>query len=131
MRHSRLKSWDMGIAFVAAYMLVLQALVGAFALGAAAASPMLDAFGNPLCITSTDSTDTGSDRSDHSALPDCCTTACSMFAPVTTEERTPSSVLNPFLSASDALTPAFETVAHFISPERSPGSPRSPPLIAA
>lgn len=121
----------MGIALVASYMLVLQALIGAFALGAAAASPMLDAFGNPLCITSSDSTKSGSDNTSHSAVPDCCTVACSMFAPVTTDERTPSFVINPLESAGDTLTPAFDTVQRLLSPERGPGSPRSPPLTAA
>lgn len=131
MRYRGLKSWNMGVALVASYMLVLQALIGAFALGAAAASPMLDAFGNPLCITSTDSTDTGSDRTSHSAMPDCCTIACNMFAPVTTDERAPSSVANPLPLAVEKLTPDFITVGRILSPEESPGSPRSPPLAAA
>ncbi len=125
------KYWNMGVAFVAAYMLVLQALIGAFALGTAAASPMLDAFGNPLCITSTDFTDSDSEQGNHSALPDCCTTACNMFAPVTADERNASSVANPLAIAAEKLDPDFEFFGRVLSPERNPGSPRSPPLTAA
>ena len=119
----------MGVALVAAYVLVLQALVGAFALGAAA-SPVLDAFGNPLCITSAASPDSGSDR-NHGYVPDCCTIACNMFAAVAAEDRTPSSLANPLPTLVEELIVAVDNVDRTPSPERNPGSPRSPPLIAA
>lgn len=117
--------------FVASYILVLQALIGAFALGAAVASPMLDVFGNPLCITSSDSTKSWPDNTRHSAVPNCCTIACNMFAPVTVDGRTPSSLVNQLPFAAEKPTPAFDSVEHILSPERNPGSPRSPPLIAS
>lgn len=67
------------IAFIAAVLLVLQALAASLAIGSSAsASPLLDAFGNPLCITSHQGPE--QDGAGHTALPDCCTVSCSMFA---------------------------------------------------
>lgn len=131
MSNRRRKQLNVGLALVAAYMLVLQALIGAFALGSAAASPMLDAFGNPLCITSMHSTDNGSGGSDHGTMPDCCTASCSMFAPATADERTLSSVANPLPVVTARPAPGFDTVAHTHAPEENPGSPRAPPATAA
>lgn len=128
MRHFRLMSGRLGIAFIATYMLVLQAMLGAFALGAVNASPMLDAFGNPLCITSTDSTDSDTGRGEHNALPDCCTVACSMFAAATSEDRSPHSLSNPLPASAVRLRASFDPLVHVVALERSPGSPRSPPL---
>jgi hypothetical protein len=54
-----------GVALVAAYMLVLQALFGAFASGAAAGTAILDDFGNPLCITSHVPGPSGGEGRDH------------------------------------------------------------------
>ena len=128
LRHVRLKSRNMGVALVAACMLVLQGLVGAFALGSAAASPAFDAFGNPLCITSGDAGAHASHSPDHAALPECCTVACGMFAPVTADDRAPHSLANPLVPAPPSLRASFDSIGDASVVRRGPGSPRSPPL---
>ena len=126
----KLKPRQMGFALVAALMLVLQAAAGAYALGMAASAP-LDAFGNPLCITSTDSVDIRSGLPDHNTLTDCCAVACSMFSAAATDERATPSVHNPLARVAGLFTPVFDAVKPVIAPERSPGSPRSPPGLLA
>ena len=117
----------MHVALVAAYMLVLQGLLGAFATGAAA-SPLVDIYGNPLCITSGHTSDAGSDGAKHSPPPDCCTTACGMFAPAAAANPAAVSLANP-LSATDLeLTPPYELASRSFALDRGSGSPRAPPL---
>jgi len=130
-QRTKLKISRISVALVAAYMLILQGLFGAFALGAAAALPMLDAFGNPLCITSSDPTASDTDDTSHSAVPDCCTVACSMFTSVATDERPAASVFNPLAATDASLAPRIDLVAQLLSPKQNPGSPRSPPQAVA
>ena len=126
MRHFRRSLVSPKVAFVAAWMLIVQALVGAFALGAMAnADPLLDAFGNPLCITSSDRSAL-SDEAGHTALPECCTAACGMFAPLTVEDRTPHSLDNP-LPARTRASHTFDTVDLRPLADHNPGNPRAPP----
>ncbi|SFI63236.1 hypothetical protein [Aerobium aerolatum] len=128
MRAFRLKTWTMGIAFIASYMLVLQVLVGAFAMGAATASPMLDIFGNPLCITSSSSSESDGDRSTHTALPDCCTVACSMFAPATAQDGNPANWLsNPLVIETTRVSTPADSLPPSSPLDVGPGSPRAPP----
>jgi hypothetical protein len=116
----------LGIALAAACLLVLQAVVGAFAIGS---SPQVDAFGNPLCVTSLDSSGQGSHDAGHSKLAGCCTLGCSMFAPVLpapSQQAAPASELRllshlPVLRLDADLPPARD---------HSPGSPRAPPPAA-
>lgn len=129
MHFVREKSGRAGVALVAAYMLVLQSLVGAFALGAAAASPvLLDVFGNPLCISSASGVASEEDHGDHGSMPDCCIIACSMFAPTTADERAPRSLYNPLVKTAQQTEPVYESVIISFALEHSPGSPRSPPF---
>lgn len=121
------KSWNMGVAVVAAYMLMLQGLLGAFALGAANALPMMDVFGNPLCITSAEASASLPDERPHTGVPECCTVACSMFSALGAGDRTSSSLANPLSTPAAALfQPATVIIAPFTL-ERGPGSPRAPP----
>ncbi len=117
-----------GVALVAAYMLVLQALFGAFAAGASAGVPMLDDFGNPLCITSHEPAPAGEGR-DHSGMPDCCAPGCSMFAPATAGDREPNALSNP-LRVAYAIRSAMPTIVAVDDIARRPGNPRAPPLAA-
>ena len=69
----------MATALVAAYLLVLQALIGGLAAGThAGASVTVDAFGQVLCRGATSGTDAPSDPNHHT--PDCCTTGCQTSA---------------------------------------------------
>lgn len=131
MRVFRLMSGRTGIALVATYMLVLQSLIGAFAVGAAASSPMLDAFGNPLCITSSEAAEDNSDRSGHGTMPDCCTVSCSMFSSAIANAREAHSLHNPLEYAFVQTAFAFDSIASSFTLERGPGSPRSPPIVFA
>ncbi|TPL04405.1 hypothetical protein FJ938_16655 [Mesorhizobium sp. B2-4-14] len=118
----------MPVALVAAYLLLLQSTLGAFAFAAGPNATQFDAFGNVICTH--DGTTQLPDGDEHpSHLPACCTLGCSMFS-------------SAFAPPPDAgLAPAslsFETVA-FVFPasihldfarERSPSNPRAPPLAA-
>jgi hypothetical protein len=106
-------------------MLVMQALLGALAIGSAAADPMVDAFGNPLCVTS-DQQDPSGGR-DHTAMPDCCTSACSMVAPALTGERDAHYLANPLRIPAPATFDIGSRAAQ-PAPDHDPGSPRAPPL---
>lgn len=128
MKRSGSKTSNMAIALVATYMLVLQALFGAFALGAAAASPLFDDFGNPLCITSGQLDERSPAPIDHSALPDCCTIVCSMFAPSLAGDRDAHSLENLLVFITAEPIQRFSDVARNLTLEPGPNSPRAPPL---
>ena len=65
----------MATALVAAYLLVLQALLGGLAAGThAGASVTVDAFGQVLCRGASTGTNGPADPAHHT--PDCCTTGC-------------------------------------------------------
>jgi len=118
-----------GFALVAAYMLVLQALFGSFAFGAAAGTSLLDDFGNPLCITSHEPGHSGGEGRDHSGMPDCCAPGCAMFAPITEGDREPHALSNP-LTVPFAVSAEAPTLVAAGNVARRPGSPRAPPSRA-
>lgn len=128
MRNSWLLFRGKGIALVAAFLLVLQSLTGALASGYAASAPMLDAFGNPLCITANIAPDNSSDQTDHRMIPDCCTISCNMFAPVLTDLPDGHSLGNPLLPRSSGFKLSADLILNSSLIEASPGSPRSPPF---
>ncbi|TPK75609.1 DUF2946 domain-containing protein [Mesorhizobium sp. B2-4-15] len=118
----------MPVALVAAYLLLLQSTLGAFAFAAGPNAAQLDAFGNVICTHNGATQLPGGDEHP-SHLPACCTLGCGMF----------SSAFAPPPDAGLALASlSFETVA-FVFPasihldfarERSPSNPRAPPLAA-
>ncbi|MER9307570.1 hypothetical protein NKJ06_18335 [Mesorhizobium sp. M0293] len=118
----------MPVVLVAAYLLLLQSTLGAFAFGAGPNASQLDAFGNVIC-TREGATELPGGNPPPSHLPTCCVLGCSMFSPA----------FAPSPNAGLALgSLSFETVA-FVFPvaihldfarERSPSNPRAPPLTA-
>lgn len=119
-------SWRFRTAYLAACILMLQFLAGAFALGAAAAAPpVFDIFGNPLCINSMDM----DNRVDLPVMPECCTTACAMASLLPPCDALPNSLLNP--RSPDLLHPVmtFEAICHAPIVAHGPGNPRSPPVM--
>lgn len=116
------RSWT---AFVAGFVFVLQTFAVAWTTGAMAAAPQLDAFGNPLCITSGDH-DQGVPAGDHSKLVECCTFGCS--APWTTVADAPDGVTlwRPLVAADQVFHAS--PVARAEAAEHRPHSPRAPPL---
>jgi hypothetical protein len=117
------------VALVAACVLLLQGLFGAFAAGATTTGGPLDLFGNSLCMTAMDGTGQPADEHDHSAFPDCCTGLCGQFAPATLAERAPHSLFSPLAVTAQAGTPPRVTALPSV-PGRDPGSPRAPPAAA-
>ena len=114
------------VAFIAALVLVLQSFLSAWATGALAAAPMLDAFGNPLCITSVDHDDT-TPANDHSKLPVCCTFGCNMAAPLLAAAPEDGIALLRPIPADDVRFDRSEAF-HIQGPGHVPGSPRAPPV---
>jgi len=117
------------VALAAAYILILQSVVGALALGAGPNARLLDAFGNPLCITSADHSEQAPARHHNAPLPDCCTAACSNFAPVFLPARPFAHVANPLPMDAEPLRSVAEAGPR-PAPEHDPGSPRAPPALA-
>ncbi|WP_396998037.1 DUF2946 family protein [Ochrobactrum sp. S1502_03] len=115
------------VAFMAACVLFLQSFFAAYASAGVASQPILDAFGNPLCITSS-STDPDGKEPVHSKLPNCCTFGCSSVSPL---------LPAPDIGQIVALTARFDDAAvsfhqtrFFGHPTtRDPGRPRAPPQI--
>jgi hypothetical protein len=116
------------IAFAAAFILVLQTVGGALAFGVGPSPTQIDAFGNPLCITSVDH-DHGSTDGEHSKLPQCCTLGCNMFSQSLATASEPTAFILDLPIVSDGFD---RTYTHMAFPVRDydPGNPRAPPLIA-
>jgi len=117
----------MPVASIAAYVLVLQSLLGAFALGAGPAAAQTDAFGNVICTHAGAAEQPGGDRRDH--LPSCCTLGC-VFS---------SFALGTPPDTAVALTAAFADIGIMVpaAPERPlfsrhrwQANPRAPPARA-
>lgn len=115
------------VALLAACALVLQSFLAAWAAGAMPSAAMLDAFGNPLCITSTDHDE--ADRSGgHTGAADECLACCMAL-----------SQLAPSYGAGAVLLTRLRTDDHRLlprrgpdvrSPDHDPGNPRAPPPAA-
>lgn len=121
-RHSRFRP----LPFVLASVLLLQTLVSAWASGAMADGPMLDIFGNPLCITST-AHPGGAPADNHSSALNCCTFGCSavsLFEP------------SPDTQGALAIHWRYEKIDRrgidrliwIQRPDHEPGNARAPPL---
>lgn len=115
----------MAATFAAAYLLVLQSVVGALALGVGPAGAPLDSFGNVICTH--EGAELPGDAPQQKHMPACCVLGCVMG----------SSVLgNPPDAGSLQATLSFESVVYqFLKPERiafardrSPANPRAPPV---
>lgn len=110
------------IATVALVMLV-QSFVLAWSAAAAPSRPMLDIFGNPLCITSVEH---DGEPQDHSKLPNCCTSGCglaSWFLAAPELQSTQVEWTGPALFQAPRFS---RSVVSSLPPER-PGRPRGPP----
>ncbi|WP_172724529.1 hypothetical protein [Neorhizobium tomejilense] len=128
MKNRRAPGWSVVFASIAAYALVVQMVLGSILLGSAVAAPVIDDFGNPLCITHAG----GSGQSDHEdgpKLPECCTQACSVLAPALAPQFSDNFLSNR-LEATAKPVPAEADIGPFERPETSPGNPRAPPPAA-
>ncbi|MEQ1950232.1 hypothetical protein [Mesorhizobium sp. CN2-181] len=120
------EEWRKGLALAAAMLFLVQMLGTGFALP----SPTqiaLDAFGNPLCITSTHGTP--ADDSDHGKMPGCCMLGCAASATVAGAPPDEASLIIVFRAeALGRSLPAPIVIVQ--ADDHRPGSPRAPPALA-
>ncbi|MBP2238469.1 hypothetical protein J2Z31_005006 [Sinorhizobium kostiense] len=114
-----------GLALVAACLLVLQTVLGAHALGGMPASPQLDAFGNPLCL-SADHSDTGDHGGGSGHATDCCMLGC--WASSQLAASSDASWVLP-IPASPTAGPIRTPEAPVRAAGHYPGYPRAPPKL--
>jgi hypothetical protein len=123
----RQERWKVWTALAAACLFLLQSTAGASAFATGPRAPVIDAFGNPLCITSGEHTNGGGDQ--HQMPPQCCGPGC------TASSAMPGA---PPAEPSHALASPAHVVAvfhRFDVPRPNarsgwPGNPRGPPLAA-
>lgn len=116
------------VAAAAAFVLFLQAFLTAWSVAAAPATPMLDAFGNPLCLTGADQ-DVSNVPDGQAKLPNCCTMGCGGAAPALPAPETSHDI--SWLTGSDLDgTPRVADAFPAIGPDHDPASPRAPPAAA-
>jgi len=118
--HSKFASKQ--IAWMAICVIVLQTTLTAWA-SHASATPTVDAFGNPLCITSTD----GHEPDDRKpSIPNCCALGCAFTSQLVTA---PDFTVTPVAFRVVQPIPALAAIAlpAVIQGEHDPGSPRAPP----
>lgn len=113
------------IALLAVAIVVVQASLVAWAGAAMAARPMLDAFGNVLCVTGGERS--GEPSGEHGAIPNCCTLGSVGEIALPAEPSDAVAFLIAFAIVSDPAP-----VDQYPTPpprgERDPGRPRGPPL---
>lgn len=110
------------VAWLAACVLVLQTIFVAWT-SHAAATPALDAFGNPLCITSPDGHGSGDDKP---TLPSCCVLGCATAIQALVEPDSTGEQI--VLRVVEHLAPmAVLAIPTIPAEEHAPGSPRAPP----
>lgn len=118
----------MPAALVAAYLLVLQSVLGAFAFGLGPDALQRDAFGNVIC-THEGVTELPGGDPHQQPMPACCMLGCGLASSVH---------VPPPAAAALARSLVFEAVA-FVLPAfrhldftraRSPSNPRAPPATA-
>ena len=119
--------WQFGIALAAALVLVLQSVAGAFAFRPAP-SPVLDIFGNVLCLAGSAASDSG-DHRHQKKVPPCCAAGCSSsglsWAPPAQTEAELGSIW-PDRIVAIFVAPAHPAAARL----RTPANPRAPPAVA-
>lgn len=111
------------VALCAALVLLLQAFVSGLSASAMAATPMVDAFGNVLCVTGADGS---SPASDHGKLQDCCTFGCSSSSQLF---GTPPSQPGWRTERSQLAVsrPGIAELVSIAQPDFDPARPRAPP----
>lgn len=121
------RRWRARTALVAAYLLVLQALVAGFAGAAEAALAPVDAFGTVICSSAHGEVPDmpAPDRTDGHALA-CCMPGCAMSVSAAAPPPDIAVVLPPMLSA-DLDSPAIAKHPPTRGAGRTPQNARAPP----
>lgn len=114
------------VALAAVVVLLMQFMLPAWA-GVHSAGPLLDIFGNPLCITGADG-HSSAPAEDLPKQPDCCIHSCSAVAHAAIEPDTAHSLLvHPAVPLG--FSGFVKTKTHIAPDEYNPGSPRAPPSV--
>lgn len=119
----------MPAAFCAAWLLVLQSMLGAFASGIEAAPLQLDAFGNVICTQKGAAELPAGDQQHRQQMPACCLLGCAMASAA--HGAAPDAGSLPAAISFETIAFAFRTSEHFLlGRDWSPSNPRAPPLAA-
>lgn len=123
------RMWDVRIALVAAFVLVLQAMSSGFTTGSMAATTAVDVFGNPICVTSADHVGdaTGNGGNQHLG-GECCTMGCASATAFAPPPPVDAVAIRPALY--DGLPAGAALVARPRHSDYDPASPRAPPRLA-
>ncbi|MER8437470.1 hypothetical protein NKH36_19790 [Mesorhizobium sp. M1312] len=117
----------MPAAFAAAYLLVLQSMLGAFAFGLSPNASQLDAFGNVICTQEGAAQLPGGDPQQH--MPACCMLGCGVASAAYAPPPAAGTVSGNFSIETVAFVlPAFRHLD--FARDRSPSNPRAPPVTA-
>jgi hypothetical protein len=123
--NSRRRRWSIAVAFVAAYLLVLQSVVGAFALGLGPSPAQLDSFGNVIC-THAGAAELPAGDTQPKHLPNCCVVGCTMASPAL-GVAPGANELQAKLSFR-TIVYQFPKLGHLaFARDRTPANPRAPP----
>lgn len=116
------------VAFVAALAIFVQTFGAAHAAGAMPFGPVLDAFGNPLCLSSAGETGGPSHGDGKSgSFADCCTLGCASVSPALAGADAPEA--GHVVRQDTGSRLIWTSVTSHPSPDRyEPSQPRAPPL---
>lgn len=118
----------MPAAFAAAYLLVLQSMLGAFAFGIGPDASQRDAFGNVICTQQGAAQLPGGDPHQQH-IPACCMAGCGMASAVYAPPPAAATLSGNFSVETVAFVlPAFRHLD--FARDRSPSNPRAPPVTA-
>lgn len=118
------RGWCVAIAI--AFLFLSQAFLTSPHSSSSFATPLLDAFGNPICITSTASKTDPASKSNQDTERGCDTLGCAAALQLPQHRAADvSTYLTPSISTGLTFPRLFETTPAL--PEHSPGSPRAPP----
>ncbi|SIT57356.1 conserved exported hypothetical protein [Mesorhizobium prunaredense] len=117
----------MPAAFAAAYLLVLQSVLGAFAFGIGPDASQRDAFGNVICTQQGAAQRPGDPHQQH--MPACCVPGCGVASAVYAPPPAAATLSSNFSVETVAFVlPAFRYLD--FARDRSPSNPRAPPVTA-
>ncbi|RWP65060.1 DUF2946 family protein [Mesorhizobium sp.] len=118
----------MPVAFAAAYLLVLQSVLGAFVFGIGPDAAQRDAFGNVICTQQGAAELPGGDPHEQH-MPACCMPGCGMASAVYAPPPAAATLSGNFSVETVAFVlPAFRHLD--FARDRSPSNPRAPPVTA-
>lgn len=120
------RRWRMVAAFAAAYLLVLQSVAAAFALGIGPGNAALDRFGNVICAQGFASEIPAGDQ-HRKHMPACCVLGCAVASSALGAPPDLVSVDAGLLFQAVVFRP-FTPVHVTLERDRSPANPRAPPL---